>query len=286
MSDTLQIFGKTYEGVTGLVAKDSRGVDVVYGYNEKLIKNWIQHDSSVKTITWPDGLEKIGFGAFAYCTSFDVSSLPSTVTYIDQYAFSNCYGLSISSLPSGVTTIDQYAFQNCYNIQLTSLPSGLSGRLPYMVFNCCKKISISVLPSGVTRIGNYAFQGCSGITSISSDGAIEELSPYAFNGINNYPMNIKRVSFPNMVASSLSYVFGSTSTTNACSLLEFADIGSTKTIGTNAFANCYALQTLILRRSGAICSLSDISAFLNTPMRGYNSLTGTVYVPSSLISSY
>lgn len=30
MSDTLQIFGKTYEGVTGLVAKDSGGVDVIY----------------------------------------------------------------------------------------------------------------------------------------------------------------------------------------------------------------------------------------------------------------
>lgn len=30
MSDTLQIFGKTYEGVTGLVAKDSSGADVVY----------------------------------------------------------------------------------------------------------------------------------------------------------------------------------------------------------------------------------------------------------------
>ena len=57
-------------------------------------------------------------------------------------------------------------------------------------------------------------------------------------------------------------------------------------IAANAFANCYKLQTLVLRKTGSICTLANVSAFLNTPMRGYNSLTGTVYVPSALISTY
>lgn len=57
-------------------------------------------------------------------------------------------------------------------------------------------------------------------------------------------------------------------------------------IAANAFANCYKLQTLILRKSDTICTLANVSAFNNTPIRGYNSLTGTIYVPSALISTY
>ena len=99
-------------------------------------------------------------------------------------------------------------------------------------------------------------------------------------------MQLASVSFPNMAVSSLSYAFGSTTAANACQLLAVADIGSTQSIAANAFANCYALQTLVLRRSDAICSLANVSAFLNTPMREYNGLTGTVYVPDALISTY
>ena len=42
----------------------------------------------------------------------------------------------------------------------------------------------------------------------------------------------------------------------------------------------------MLRRTSAICALGNTNSFTNTPMAGYNSLTGTVYVPEDLISSY
>ena len=100
-------------------------------------------------------------------------------------------------------------------------------------------------------------------------------------------MNLVSVSFPNLaITSNLGTVFGSTTAANACQLLEFCDIGSTVGIASSAFANCYALQTLVLRKSDAICTLANVSAFTNTPMSGYNNLTGTVYVPQALISTY
>jgi hypothetical protein len=99
-------------------------------------------------------------------------------------------------------------------------------------------------------------------------------------------MQLAHVSFPNMAVASLSTVFGTTAAANACQLLEDADIGNTSDIAANAFANCNKLQTLILRKTGSICTLSNVSAFLNTPMRGYNGLSGTIYVPSALISTY
>lgn len=100
-------------------------------------------------------------------------------------------------------------------------------------------------------------------------------------------MQLATVSLPNMEISSLGTVFGySYMASYACQNLETADIGKTKAIAANAFANCYKLQTLVLRKTGSICTLANVSAFANTPMRGYNSLTGTVYVPNALISTY
>ena len=99
-------------------------------------------------------------------------------------------------------------------------------------------------------------------------------------------MNLVSVSFPNLaITSNLSTVFGNTTAANACQLLEFCDIGKATGIAASAFANCYALETLVIRKT-TVATLLNVSAFTNTPMSGYNGLTGTVYVPSALISSY
>ena len=238
-------------------------VAIPVGMTETDLRNFIQRASSFTDITWPSGITTIGGHVFAQCTSFRPSSLPSGVTYINSNAFSDCTNLALTSLPSGVTGIATSAFYNCTNLALTSLPDG------------------------VTIINNYAFQGCSGITSISCDGAITTLAQTSFNGTSGHPMNLVSVSFPNLaITSNLSTVFGTTTAANACQLLEFCDIGKATGIAASAFANCYALQTLVLRKSDAICTLANVSAFTNTPMSGYNNLTGTVYVPQALISTY
>ena len=45
------------------------------------------------------------------------------------------------------------------------------------------------------------------------------------------------------------------------------------------------LQTIILRAS-SVCSVGNNNAFQTTPFQGYNGLTGTLYVPSTLVESY
>lgn len=68
-------------------------------------------------------------------------------------------------------------------------------------------------------------------------------------------------------------------------VLEVCDIGKAKSIAANTFANCYKLQTLIMRRT-SVTTLANVSAFLNTPVRGRNSLTAKIYVPEALIDDY
>lgn len=257
----------------------------------------------------PSGVTRIYARAFSSCTRLAITSLPSGVTNIGEYAFSSCAALALTSLPSGVTTIGAYAFHSCRSLALTSLPSGVTEINSYTFYNCtslaltslpsgmtrindyafygCSSLSLSSLPSSVTHILSYAFYCCTSITSISCDGAITNFGSYAFNSPSANQMQLTSASFPNMiVASSLGQVFGNSTAANACKLLEFCDIGSTAGIGTNAFANCYSLETLVLRKTASVCSLANVSAFTNTPMRGYDNKTGTVYVPEALIASY
>lgn len=244
-----------------------------------------QDCSNLALTSLPSGVTSIGTYAFYSCSNLALTSLPSGVTSIGTYAFYNCSNLALASLPSGVTSISTYAFYGCGNLALTSLPSGVTS-IGNSAFYKCSNLALTSLPSGVTSIGSNAFQNCESIPSIECDGTITSFSSSSFLGSTDHPMQLASASFPNMAVSSLGTAFGSTTAANACKLLAFADMGKTKTIAGNAFANCYALQTLVLRRTDAICTLANVSALLNTPMRGYNSLTGTVYVPSALIASY
>ena len=234
----------------------------------------------------PSGITSINNYAFYNCEKLALTSLPSGLTTINTNAFYGCTNLALTSLPSGLTTIGSSAFRGCTSLALTSLPSSLTTLESYC-FRNCTSLALTTLPSTLTSItGTYAFQGCTGLTTISSTGRITTLAANVFIGDSTHHMQLTSARFPNMALSTnLSYVFGSTTAENACQELEICDIGITPGIAANAFANCYKLQTLILRKT-SVCTLAGTSAFTNTPLSGYNGLTATVYVPSSLISSY
>lgn len=135
-----------------------------------------------------------------------------------------------------------------------TLPSDLT-TIGAGAFASCANLTTIVLPSGVTSIGSNAFRDCTNLTSISiPSGVTGAIGNYTFQNDTNLPL----IDLPSGVTS----------------------------IGTSAFNGCNALATMILRRSDGVCALSNVNALQNTPIRGYNSLRGTVYVPSALIESY
>jgi hypothetical protein len=71
----------------------------------------------------------------------------------------------------------------------------------------------------------------------------------------------------------------------ACYALAFLDLPSVTRIRANAFHSCSALKTIVLR-SSTVVTLENVNAFnVSTPFASGGS-GGTIYVPSSLISSY
>ena len=234
----------------------------------------------------PSGITSIGDSAFYRCSNLALTSLPSNITTIGENAFYNCSKLALTSLPNNLTSISNATFQSCPLLNLTSLPSGITSIGSY-AFQNCTSLTLSSLPDSITTIKDGAFSGCSGLTSINCNGIITTLSPGAFCLSNSAQsaMNLVSVNFPNMAASTLNTVFGSSTASLACSLLQFIDIGNTQKIGSNSLLNCSSLKTLVLRRSDAICSLASTSAFTGTPF-ATGGTGGTVYVPSALISTY
>ena len=59
------------------------------------------------------------------CHTVKKMSIPSSVTKIGNYAFCNCTNLTFIELPSGVTSLGSYAFNGCTNLSSLTLPSGV-----------------------------------------------------------------------------------------------------------------------------------------------------------------
>ena len=132
----------------------------------------------------------------------------------------------------------------------------------------------SFVADSVTTLRQSILADCSNIVSISFASAT------AVNGTQQFVncSKLTSVNLPNLTAVN-NQMF------QWCSSLEFIDLP--KVTGLNrsgVFRNCHKLQTVVLRHTSVVPANND--TFVNTPFAGYNGLTGTCYVPSSLISSY
>lgn len=209
-----------------------------------------------------------------------------TLTSIRSYGLANMSALESVSFPN-LQTINTYAFYNDYNLVMDGWQFPAAKTIGNYAFRYCYGLTGDlVLPTTCTSIGQYSFANCDGIETFRADGAIGTLGTYTFNGASGHVMALRECYLPHLgTGIALNLNWGSTTAANACQHLEVCDIGSAKSIAANTFANCYKLQTLIMRRTSAT-TCANVSAFLNTPLRGRNSLTAKIYVPSALIETY
>ena len=120
---------------------------------------------TVRKMSIPSSVTKIGDYAFYNCTNLTSIELPSGVTEIGDYAFYNCTNLSSLTLPSGVKEIGFSAFQGCKSLTSVTIPSGVK-YISSFTFRDCESLRFINLPSDLKYIGEEAFEGCTGLTSI------------------------------------------------------------------------------------------------------------------------
>ena len=97
-------------------------------------------NTTVSSVTIPDGVANIPYRMFYGCTSLTSVTIPDSVTSIGDYAFEDCTSLTSVTIPDSVTSIGYSAFEDCYS--LTSV----------------------IIPDSVTSIGEEAFYYCTSLT--------------------------------------------------------------------------------------------------------------------------
>ena len=85
----------------------------------------IERRSSIKQITVPVGVTKLGDNAFRECTKLESVELPETIETIGDSAFEDCYQLEHIELPKNLKNIEESAFRNCVNLKAIELPENL-----------------------------------------------------------------------------------------------------------------------------------------------------------------
>lgn len=127
--------------------------------------------SSLKRVTLPEGLKKIGFQAFSECSSLEYINLPNSLedigsnsftyceklnnvhfpqglVHIGHNAFSFCNSLEEVFLPDSLQEIESYAFSDCYSLQKVRFPAN-DKMLGELILNCCPSVVEIIEPSPV-----------------------------------------------------------------------------------------------------------------------------------------
>ena len=103
--------------------------------------------SNVNKIIVEEGIEELGFAAFANCYSLTNISLPKSLKHIGESAFCDCRSLSYINIPNEVEKIDYYAFGGC------------------------KALKEVVIPKNVRFIGRSIFDNCSGLQNVKIEAS-------------------------------------------------------------------------------------------------------------------
>lgn len=242
-----------------------------------------------KTITAYSDNEITTVGAYAFngCNKMTSVNLQNA-TSVGAYAFNGCSALTDVNVPEA-TTANERAFQNCTSLTRLDLPK-LKALNGYFVSGCSSLVELNV-PKAVSGRG-YAIVGSKvehlNLPEFTTPGSsvfrdakslrtvympkLNKLESFLFMGATA----LETVTFPKVASVAAQAM-------ERCSALTYVDLPICKSIAAKGFNQCSSLETLILRKSDAICTLANVSAFTSTPIA---SGTGYVYVPSALVDSY
>lgn len=188
--------------------------------------------------------------AFYQRTDIVSVSLPSSITWIDNYAFCNS-GITSIVIPSSVTSIGYEAFGGCKSMATLSLNSSLT--IGSKAFEYCSSLLSVSIPSG-SEVGGYAFTKCTSLTSVVIPSNVT-LGSYVFSECTGLTTAIIRRS-----DTGEGTFYGCTSLTNVI----FDSM--VKTIGKECFGGCTGMTSFVVPNTiekiddGAFCNCTNLTS--------------------------
>ena len=203
--------------------------------------------SAVDVFNIPDGVTKIGSGAFRG-SDISVVFIPETVTEIGDYAFAEAAKLRDVNFTGADepaeqgTTIGQRAFYNCDSLLSINIPARFTGFGNY-AFAESEKLATVKLPEGFTSLGTNTFQNCASLSSINMPESVKKIGNYVFDGC----ASLEEFDFSHLGGEVLIiglYAFRNSGIREVTLPLEVVDASTTSNMGTYAFAGCKNLTAV------------------------------------------
>ncbi|MDE7435931.1 MAG: leucine-rich repeat protein [Lachnospiraceae bacterium] len=223
--------GFTVEEETGaLTAYNGPGGDITIPDNVRSINAGVfasEYGKKITSVTIPASVSSMGVGAFYDCTSLTSVTILGDLGAIPAEAFYNCTSLANVSINAPVTSIGSQAFAKCGSLSSFSIPGTVS-KIDGRAFEDCTSLTAITIPASVSSLSGNAFDGCSSLKTIdvaSGNGAYASADGCLYDRTMT-----KLIRCPE----------GKSNVTIS---------GGTTTIGSGAFAYCYALTSLSLPES-------------------------------------
>ena len=131
--------------------------------------------TGLTSIDIPNSVTEIGYGVFEDCPGLTSIVVESGNPRYDSR--NNCnaiietadntliYGCKNTTIPNSVTTIDDYAFSGCDGLTSIVIPNSVTS-IGYEAFANCTGLTSIVIPNSVTSIGDSAFYDCGRLTDV------------------------------------------------------------------------------------------------------------------------
>ena len=125
-----------------------------------------RNKGSLVSVTIPDSVTLIGWGAFSSCSNLKSVVIGKSVETISVNAFRECMSLEKIVIPDSVKKIRESAFFGCEN--LTSVDFGNSlETIEREAFYHCSSLTSVVIPDSVKDIYGNAFLYCESLTDFT-----------------------------------------------------------------------------------------------------------------------
>ncbi len=202
----------------------SEGVTCVPGY-------FFSDYPSLKSVTIPGSVQKIGSGAFELCTGLTEIVIPNGVALIDSSAFSGCTGLERIVIPGSVAEIWNEAFAGCTKLKEVTIQNPDSELSIWNeAFTGCTGLENIIIPDNVS-MSSGVFKDCTGLKSVelSSGGSrlFENCTSLETVKLRDTTESIEEFQFRGCTA-----------------LKEITVPGQVRDITSNAFAGCSNLSDI------------------------------------------
>lgn len=156
---------------------------------------------SLRTVTIPEGIKKIGNNAFWACEKLiSVKFAGDVLESVGGRVFGFCYSLESIDFPPDLQSIGSRAFYGCRSLESVVIPNSVTEMFAD-IFEDCVSLKSVQLPSSLAYVPKGLFRNCISLENVVFPEAVKTIEGNAFERCAFFKDGISRIDVPSSVTS-------------------------------------------------------------------------------------